>query len=322
MNRSKVFFIVWSFPQILLAQGKVWIKTPQMPLPEFKAHVRALGPSHTSYGQDQLREKRALAQSFQLKNQLLKAQQLWLSGEGKKAVEAFKRITRRALKADWDEEDRRIILYSFLRIAQSETNKEKRKAVLLSSAGFASFQIKPENYPDHSLFPPPLIEELSLLWEKTNSLSLDWESIFPQHEIILINGRPIKKNQKAPWPQAFYRITALSSSHQPWSQNLNLSELTTQKIKTKSLTKGPCANPQIQKEQPSNVHILPFSKCPPPATLRFEKKSSQIKETAVAKEEKTSAVPPWLILGAGVVILSLVISLSQKDEDKTGDYVY
>ena len=319
---TSFLLVVLIIPQLLSAQGKIWIKAPQMPLNEFKAHIKTLDSSHISYSQNQLQQKRAQAKFFQLKNQLLKAQEFYLSGEGIKAIEAFQKITQLAFKADWDEEDRRIILYSFLRMAQNEKDPEKRKALLLSAGDFASFPINSRNYPDHNLFPPPLIEELNLLQEKTNNFSLDWEATFPDHEIILINGRQMQKDKKTNLPQALYRVTALSSSHQPWSQSLNLSELITQTIKTQSLTKGSCENLQIRNEEQINLQILPFSDCPPSVILRFKKNQASIQESVQIKKAKFSNIPPWLIVGAGVVTLSIIISLNQNKKNKKGDYVY
>lgn len=325
---KKVLFIALLFPQLLFAQEKIWIKAPQMPLSEFKAHVSALGSSHISYSQNLLKEKREQAKSFKLKDKLLKAQEFYLSGEEEKAMKAFQKIAELALQADWDKEDQRIILYSFLRMAQSEEDSEKRKALLLSASGFALFPINSKNYPDYGLFPPPLMEDLKNIQEKTNTLLVDWKLIFPNHEIILINGQQIEKDKKINLPQTFYRILALSSSHQVWSKSLNLSELITQKIKTNSLTKGFCNNLQIREEyrKQKNTKILAFSKCPkPPVVLRLDKKN-ELKTTVPEPVEETwlSDLPTWLIVGAGVISLSLLIALSQTKDNKNsgGNYVY
>ena len=137
---TSFLLVVLIIPQLLSAQGKIWIKAPQMPLNEFKAHIKTLDSSHTSYSQNQLQQKRAQAKFFQLKNQLLKAQEFYLSGEGIKAIEAFQQITQLALKADWDEEDRRIILYSFLRMAQNEEDPEKERLFYFPPAILPLFQ--------------------------------------------------------------------------------------------------------------------------------------------------------------------------------------
>ena len=115
----------------------IWIKAPQTSEAEFDAHLKALDPSHISYANYQLAKHRDFARSFQLKAKLLFAQELYLSGKGHRALKRFKQITDQALSADWGKEDRRILLYSFLRQAQSEEDLEKRKALLLSANRFA-----------------------------------------------------------------------------------------------------------------------------------------------------------------------------------------
>ena len=376
--KKRSLFIVFSLfilPQILSAQNKgntIWIKDPWMPFQEFKAHIKALGHPHISYAQYLLIQKRNQAKSLQLKNKLLSAQELYLSGEGERAVKAFQQISRQALLADWDEEDRRIILYSFLRQAQSAEDAEKRKALLLSASDFSLTKINELNYRDYHLFPPPLMDELEHIQSQSNTLLVDWKAIFPDHEIILINGKPLQNNEKIKIPQAFYRISVFSSSHRPWSQRLNLSELLTQKIKTQSLTRGTCGNPYISSdEKETNIKIFPFSACPPSSILSFEKSEptkaavqktftqktiaknsrshtvnqldnphfvdsplsysknfqDKLKELPSKKETLFSNVPSWVVFGAGVVILSLAISLSQSEKPPTtttttGDYIY
>ena len=97
------------YPSFLLAKAdpKIWIKAPQMSFQEFKTSVEALGSPHISYAEHLLLQERERARAFQLKEKLLLAQEFYLSGEGKKAIRAFKRITDLALSANWTEEDRR-----------------------------------------------------------------------------------------------------------------------------------------------------------------------------------------------------------------------
>lgn len=320
--------LIFTFLSAQLAQARVWIKDPRTPWIEFKAHVTALGTPNISYAQKQLQKKRKQAEAFQLKDKLLQAQELYLSGEGEKANKIFREIIKPALAFEWGKEDQRIILYAFLRIAQSEKDTEKRKALLLSARDFAVFPINKKNYPDYNLFPPPLMEELNLIQKKTNKLLLSGKDIFPHHEILLINGQIFEKNKKIKIPQAVYRVTALSSSHQTWSQVLNLSKLLTQKIKTKSLTTGPCGKLQTQGVN-ENAQILAASKCPSLSPFSNEeqkqtelekelaqKSASNWKDSSKTTSEWISEMSPWIAVGLGAVILSLVIALGGKDTKK------
>ena len=335
------------FSQIVKAQT-LWIKQIKMPFKEFKAHVKALDPHHISYAQSLLYQSRQQAKTFQLKKKLLIAQDLYLSGETLRALKAFKEISHLSLLADWDEEERRILLYAFLRQAQSEDDPEKRKALLLSASELALFQLKPSSYPDQDLFPPPLMKELSLIQEKSNFLIVNWNTIFPNHEIILVNGKKIKKEDTTRLPQAFYRISAFSSSHVSWLKKLNLAELLNLQIKTKALTKGFCENTKIKSEwNKSNIKLLHFPNCTKSNPFQLGKKNSKKNyrnnkiekkwnssfldsedfQSSLNKPIETnpsyfSNLSPWLIIGAGVITSALIISLSQqKKKEKTG-YVY
>ena len=161
---------------------------------------------------------------FKLKEKLLSAQHFYLDGKKERAVKMFNQIIRLAYSADWSEEERRIIMYSFFRSAQLEEEEEKKQALLILAGSFSIAPISPEVYSDFSLFPPPLMEKLSQIQERNNFLSINWSRIFPNHEIILLNGRRIEKNKEIELPQAPYKVTALSSSHQAWSQKISLSK--------------------------------------------------------------------------------------------------
>ena len=340
----------------------IWIKPSPMPFKEFKANVKALGVPHISYAQKQLTVSREQAQSFQLKEKLIFAQELYLSGEENKARKAFQDISQIALQADWEEEERRIIIYAFLRQAQMEQRPEQRTALLLSAIEFSLFKINNLDYPDYHLFPPPLLKEVQLLQTKANFLLADWDKIFPKHEILLINGQRLEKNKKTKIPQAFYRISAFSSSHQSWSEKKSLSDLLTEKIKTKTLTMGFCDKMKIKPESmKENTKLMPLASCDKTALLNIEtnikpanseknllKKDSssanrdnnespselltslelsgdfttEIEKSNLKKQNIFSEIPPWIIAGAGAVAFVFILSLNQDKEVKKGDYVY
>ena len=336
-------------------EERVWIKPVPIPFKEFKAHISALGFPHVSYAQYQLKLARKQAQAFQLKEKLMSAQEFYLSGEETKALKAFQNISQKALQADWAEEERRVLLYAFLRQAQMEAKTEKRTALLLSALEFSLFKINSLDYSDYDLFPPPLLKEIQLIQEKTNSLLIDWNKIFPKHEILLINGQRMEKGKKLKIPQGFYRISAFSSSHRPWSQKQRLSEMLTGKIETTSLTTGWCEKTKIKPENiKTNIKLLPFSNCISKGSLSFKKNkptkkteqslsaktlseqeeklesssellnSLELEEDQKSKEKKSglSDLPPWLITGAGVLALVLILSFSQDRETETGEFVY
>ena len=343
-----------------LEEKSIWIKAKPMPLKEFKASIEALGWPHISYAEEQLKISRRKAQAFQLKEKLILAQELYLSGEENRAKKAFQNISKMALQADWDKEDRRILIYAFLRQAQMEQRPEQRTALLLSAIEFALFKINNVDYPDYNLFPPPLLKELQILQDKTNYFLVDKKKVFPEHEILLINGQRV--DEKIKIPQALYRISAFSSSHQPWSQNKNLSELLTENIKPKSLTRGFCKKTKIKPEHiKENIKLLPLSSCDKTGYLNIGKKiptkpseknplqidpsagkweplksDSQLLTSLELSEELTidmnspdlkkqnifSEISPWIIAGVGVAGFIIILSLQQDRKAPKGEYIY
>ena len=242
---SKILFsgltLIFLFP----AKANIaWVKPPQTSFLDFKAHIEALDSPHITYGDYQLLQHRKAAHSLKLINHIQKAQELYLSGTIPSAKQAFQNITQMAHAADWEEEDRRIILYAFLRSAQLEEQSDIKRAFLLSAVQFSRKRITPEQA-DYTLFPPPLTEEFNTLLKNQVSFTVLWKEIFPEHEIILINGERVSVRTPIKIPEGVYRITALSSSHTPWSQTISLSRLISRPVYTKTLTTGTCQTLKI-----------------------------------------------------------------------------
>ena len=114
-----------------------------------------------------------------------------------------------------------------------------------------------------------------------------------------------------------------------------MSELARKVIKTAPLTKGSCQNLEIAMDIPiKNIKIAPVFNCPNPDILNLNSKivgTESFKNADLKKSDKTnqqnilSHWPTWLVLGAGAVTLSLMISLGgdKKDKkDQPDQYVY
>ena len=355
-----VYFIFLSFPNFSLAKKeRVWIRSLGMSLNSFQIELEALGPSHISYAQSLLLEARKRADFFKLQDKLIVAQDLYLSGEETQAIEAFRKITLLALSADWDEEDRRIILYSFLRQAQLEKNKDKKQALLLSAVEFALFKINDKNYSDYRLFPPPFMEQLEDIQSNSNDITINWKRFFPDHEIVLINGKQISTEEPLVIPKGSYRISVFSSSHSSWSKNINLADLFTMRLKFKALTKGFCEKAKIRRKlNRDRVYLLPAENC---STSPFLAKKSDFTSNHVTEKTKAledffennetfnisekdifsvfdgdpvemnfeikeneefSDLKPWLIAGGGLVVITVILSLGSQKGNKKESHVY
>ena len=301
---------------------RAWIKPPQTPFLSFKAHIEALDFPHTTYAEYQLSQRRKAAQTFKLIHRIQKAQELYLSETISLAKKSFQDITQMAHAADWNEEDRRIILYAFLRSAQLEDQPDIKKAFLLSASRFFRKQITAKKA-DYNLFPPPLTEKFNSFLKNPIFLKMNWREIFPEHEIILVNGETVSIHKPLQIPEGTYRITALSSSHAPWSGALSLSQLISRPVHTKALTTGACQSLKIapQWENPSVQLLSP--ECPAPLKFAGEAAAISKEKDALSAEggapqmdfpEKTNLskkrkIPKWLWIAGGVAAGSLLIYL-------------
>jgi len=312
------------------AQEKIWVKAYNSSFEDFSVFL-AIG-SRKSYAEYQLETLREQAESFELKEKLIEAQKLYLEGKHQKAMKFFNQITGKAYKADWSKEHHRIIIYAFLRSAQIQ--EDKTEAFLISVRNFNGQSL--QNYKDFDLFSPPLINELKRVQTQSSVLYPDWKALFPHHEIVLVNGQKVDKNQSLPFFATTYRITALSSSHRAWSQKISLSQLVLNPIQTERLSTGFCENikllPELEEAQ-VQLFSKPHSKCRvSEAGFLEEFNRKDLKEDSAFKQriktqilkkdssqeekEKESRLPTWLMVGAGIVTLSVLISLGANKESE------
>lgn len=323
------FFVVLVLisPLPLLAKQKAWVKSPYSSSSDFQFFLKSSDPKNISYAKHQLKKQRDQSKAYQLKEKLILAQQFYLAGEKSKAQSAFLDISELAYLADWDKEDQRIFIYSFLRLAQMEEDAEKRSAFLILAHNFSGFLIDSKSYQDFDLFPPPLMKELEKIQKQSLKLSVDWNKIFPNHEIILLNGQRVEKNKPKQYFQTYYKITALSSSHELWSKKINLSEMLFKKINTDRLSYGSCENLKlIDSLDTQTFKLFQAPNCPKPNILNLEQQNIKMTHDPNKKsfEIIPSNIPSWLIIGAGVVALSLAISLSGDDgkEEPKEDHIF
>ena len=162
-----------------------------------------------------------------LESLLEKSQREFLSHEPQRAIKTYKLIISHIHSFDWTLPERKIILYALFRMAQLETNFQKQKLFLQEAIVFSG-----DLKIDTALFPPPLVQTYSNLKKSMNYTPVNLKKIFPEHELVLINGKqyPVKERTTLLLPYGVYRIRALSSSRQVWSKTLSLSRLLSQKV--------------------------------------------------------------------------------------------
>ncbi len=229
----------------------VILKAPQTPVEEFFAYVQT--EDITPYSQRQLEKIQEQSDSIKhLRVLLEQAQKSFLKDHLNQSGNYFRSVVKMAHEKDWVDEAKKVIFYSFLRLAQIEWKGLESEALLYSAVVFA-----PHLDPDTHLFPPPLIQKFNSIKKKQTKLSVSFRQVFPFHEIVLINGRRVSMQDIVELSYGEYRVTALSSSHKKWSRIISLSKLVQKRIITTPLVSGSCQHPIFSKGIDQNQVLFP-----------------------------------------------------------------
>lgn len=183
-------------------------------------------------------DEKRLLQKFE------RAQGLFLSSDLTAAKVAFIELTEEAFRADWTETQRKVITISFLRAAQLSDDPHAIESYLVRAAQFG-WEIEV----DPSMFPPPLQTQYAevLAREKLKSLQVDFKDKFPQHDLIIVDGKRVRADLLRAYTvmPGRHRVTAISNSHQLFTQELTTSQLNLIKADVPPYVIGSCEEPAL-----------------------------------------------------------------------------
>ncbi len=239
--RSLLSIVLLHYPSICFANTSVLIRAKHTDPMEFLAYTET--EIVKTYAQSQLNQIRKSPRPIHLDSLLKKSQMEFLSHDPSRAKKTYQLIVDHLHSFDWNKEERKIILYSLLRLAQLEKDKQKQNLFLHEALTFG-FDVNI----DLNIFPPPLTKTYLQMKKEQKVLPVALENLFPHHELILMNGRPYASEKKISLPYGTYRITAFSSSHEPWTKIISLSQLISKRVKTKALVGGDCQNVIVEKK--------------------------------------------------------------------------
>ena len=319
--RQIVLLPIWAAFSFASAGDKplVILKAPNTPSAEFKAYVET--EEVESYAQFLLKKNKSSKNDMQaLRSLLSSAQESFLKGHLRTSGDYFNSITKKAYEKDWTDKAREIIFYSFLRLAQIEW-KGRNPEVFLHSA----FLFAPDLQPDSKLFPPPLVKKFRAMKKNAPSSPVLLNRIFPFHELILINGKVFNLYDDLKLAYGKYRVTALSSSHEEWSQVVSITELSQKRVITPPLVRGTCRQPIVSKKFETHQILFPdFCLWTQSVNgVKALKESPAGIKNISTKDEAGSEEPmqigsanKWTALTLGVVVLGAVYYLSKEKETK------
>ena len=301
-----------------IVYSKVLMRAADTDFVEFSAYAQT--ESIKTFAQYQWDQIRNSLPPVQLESLLTRAQSEFLSDSPESAKMTYQAVVNHTHAFDWDTEERKIIFYSFLRLAQLETEEQRSKLLLKKAVVFGK-NLKV----DLSLFPPPLVKAYHQIKESIHLISFDLRNIFPNHEWILINGAGYSHDQQVSLPDGTYRITALSSSHKAWTQIISLAQLVTKKIQTPLLVAGQCEkallSSSLGKKIGHRIQVLFPHFCVwdinKPVSLDLKPTGVQeLMDNNNSNQKITLNKWFWLGIAATLVVATVVV---MDFEDKNGD---
>lgn len=248
-------------------------------------------------------------------NFLKSAQFEFLNGSLDKAKQFFSKIVNLHHKADWSKEERKIIHFSFLRLAQLEVDTKKKDQWLKQAMSF-----------DHSspinrtLFPPPLVKRYLLLKSQRQIHVWQLPQKHGEFSKILINGQPIKSDSSFfKSDNSEKRISFYSNTYSPIHLVITPERLQNYKLATTPLASGSCHNPQFNITASTRKDFIFFQKdCL--SQLKPKESRSPIDFNPTqhpTTQQKAFYKNKWFLLGTSLVLTVLAVSSLQKKEAPT-----
>ncbi len=245
-----IFLFMLSFCYV--AEAEVVVRHPDVDTASYFKAINAGSVSVVDHIESHLpaqADEKRLLQKFE------RAQKLFLSSDLDAAKVAYIEIAEEAFRADWSETQRKVITLSFLRVAQLSNDPHAVEDYLVRAVHFG-WQIEI----DSTMFPPPLVSQYSeiLARERSKSLQVDFKEKFPQHDLIIIDGKRVKADLLRAYTvfPGRHRVTAVSNSHQLFTQELTLSQLNLIKADVPAFAIGNCDEPSLSGYQSLDSEVI------------------------------------------------------------------
>lgn len=229
----------------LWAEPTLVVRAPNVTATEFISFCRS---QHDiiCYSEHYLKSRQGL--STELNSLIEKAQTEFLNGALLEAKSSFQNLIEKLPAGDWSEEQRKILAYSFLRLAQMSENSAEISRLSRQAAQLGEIKLDP------NLFPPPLWQQYQskIKQRKTQSLPLDlW---FKNARYLLVDGLPIELTPDQQiisdeWPHYF---TLVYDHAPPVSRELTWAELKLWRPEPLPFITGTCEDFVIRQEPLQN----------------------------------------------------------------------
>ena len=238
MNRFFFIFICLFLSQEILGK-KPLIQSQDTSFVEYQAYLQA----HSKYI-SVINYKKNIHPFKKHKNEIFnlftKAQKSYLKKNIKKNIKIFKKIIHLKFKDDWTFSERKIIFYSFLRLA--ELDIKNTNYWIKESLFFDLFQ-----RPSTHFFSPPFQKKWIKQKKQLKLISFKIpKSLKKDFPIVKINGQTLKSNKKIKLvDDILYRFHFLSNTYKPIILIAKPNNIESDIYFKTKLVEGSCEHPQF-----------------------------------------------------------------------------
>ncbi len=303
----------WSF----VHASEVVVQSPSSLDVEYRAYLAAHAACVTPT-EALVRMRPSTAVREKLVHDFADAQKAFLGTDSGLARTKLESLINQIPNQDWSSGDRQVFFKSAMRRAQLAVNDPEMEMWLRHA-----LTIGYEFNPDHTLFPPPLIQRWQQVKQKIQTrkvqvagLNVDWSQ-------IMINGVSCTADVCPAFPDTDIpvRITWLSDKWQPYTAIIKLSQLPQEIPARRAWVAGECRSPQFDRAANIFRDKQPFfgldceKSQATSANLNLTPVSGRLNMFEPPKKERPLYKSPWLWAGVGAVI-AIVVAQSQKSQEK------
>jgi hypothetical protein len=274
-------------------------------------------PQAASYIQAYLKQP---GKRSELITHLKKGQFYFLDGDLDLAQKHFKMLVDLSYRHDWGQEERKILHFAHLRLAQLSSKSEQKDSYLKQALEFA-----PDLKMEASIFPPPLQKKYEQLARKMDQNQSVWELPIgaDQFEVIVING--VIQNGHTSFVKGTerkVRITFLSNQLLPQTVIGSLSELKDMSLQTEPLLTGTCQSPRwhpsIGFSSDQLVGLFPGCQESRELALPSQQNMESLRSpNKLAQNTSSIWKSKWLWAGVSVIATGLIIQNQQNQRPQS-----
>jgi hypothetical protein len=245
------------------------------------------------------------------------AQLNYTEGSMSEARASFQKIIALEDTDQWSADELSAILYSYLRLAQMESDQIVVEDWLHRAAAVSGSV-------DESYFPPPIIKRWKELKNSLKTAEISSRDLFPDYRYMLANGTrfDLSQSQKIQLPSATMRFTLISDTFETVSFKADSSELKRSIPDRKPWVTGSCKHDQIKWSSQVPAEAFHSLECSSPkpdiaftAPAVSEPEPMSVRELSPIPKKKSILENKWFWIGLGAVAIT-VASLSQQPKDE------